>query len=51
VRVAAGTGEAAEFFLGTQDDIWDSQSDMFFARLGKNHNTCLENCPNRETKK
>ena len=45
-----GTGEAAESFLGTQGDIWDSQSDMFLALigavsalvlLGKHHNTLL----------
>jgi len=48
--VAVGTGEAAESFLGTQGDIWDSQSDMFLAligavsalvMLGKHHNTLL----------
>ena len=48
--VAVGTGEAAESFLGTQGDIWDSQSDMFLALigavsalvlLGKHHNTLL----------
>ena len=44
------TGEAAESFLGTQGDIWDSQSDMFLALigavsalvlLGKHHNALL----------
>ena len=28
------TGSAAEAFLGTQGDIWDTQSDMFFALIG-----------------
>ena len=28
------TGEAAEAFLGTQGDIWDTQWDMFVALLG-----------------
>jgi putative membrane protein len=32
--VAVATGEAAESFLGTQGDIWDSQSDMFLALIG-----------------
>lgn len=32
--VAAFTGEAAEAFLGTQGDPWDTQKDMFFAFLG-----------------
>lgn len=27
-------GESAEAFLGTQGDIWDTQSDMFLALLG-----------------
>lgn len=31
---AAATGEAAEAFLGTQGDVWDSQWDMFLALLG-----------------
>ena len=48
--VAVATGEAAESFLGTQGDVWDSQSDMFLALisavsalvlLGKHHNTLL----------
>ena len=33
-RVAIVTGSAAEAFLGTQGDIWDTQSDMFFALIG-----------------
>lgn len=32
--VALFTGEAAESFLGTQGDPWDTQADMFFAGLG-----------------
>ncbi len=28
------TGEAAEAFLGTQGDVWDTQWDMFLALLG-----------------
>lgn len=32
--VAVGTGEAAEAFLGTQGDVWDTQKDMAFALLG-----------------
>jgi len=32
--VAILTGESAEAFLGTQDYIWDTQSDMAMALLG-----------------
>jgi len=32
--VAAFTGEAAEAFLGTQGDPWDTQKDMFCALVG-----------------
>ncbi len=32
--VALATGAAAEAFLGTQGDPWDTQSDMFFAAIG-----------------
>lgn len=32
--VAIGTGEAAEAFLGTQGDVWDTQWDMFTALIG-----------------
>ena len=32
--VAVATGVAAEAFLGTQGDVWDSQSDMFLAFIG-----------------
>ena len=32
--VALATGEAAEAFLGTQGDVWDTQWDMFLALLG-----------------
>ncbi|MCB9904812.1 MAG: DUF2238 domain-containing protein [Planctomycetes bacterium] len=31
---AASTGEAAESFLGTQGDVWDTQWDMFLALIG-----------------
>lgn len=32
--VAVATGEAADAFLGTQGDVWDSQWDMFMALIG-----------------
>jgi putative membrane protein len=32
--VAIGTGTAADSFLGTQGDIWDTQWDMFLAFVG-----------------
>lgn len=32
--VAVGTGTAAEAFLGTQGDVWDTQWDMFLALCG-----------------
>lgn len=32
--VAKATGSAAEAFLGTQGDVWDTQWDMFMALLG-----------------
>ena len=32
--VALGTGEAADDFLGTQGDIWDTQWDMFLCTCG-----------------
>ncbi len=32
--VAAATGSAADDFLGTQGDPWDTQKDMFFAFVG-----------------
>lgn len=31
---AAATGTAAEAFLGTQGDVWDTQWDMFLALIG-----------------
>jgi putative membrane protein len=31
---ALALGQGAEAFLGTQGDVWDTQSDMFFAGLG-----------------
>ena len=32
--VAVVSGQSAEAFLGTQGDIWDTQSDMLFATIG-----------------
>jgi putative membrane protein len=32
--VAVATGEAAEAFLGTQGDVWDTQIDMLLALVG-----------------
>ncbi len=32
--VAIVSGQSAESFLGTQGDIWDTQSDMLFALIG-----------------
>jgi len=32
--VALASGGAAEAFLGTQGDVWDTQSDMFLALVG-----------------
>jgi putative membrane protein len=32
--VAVSTGTAAEAFLGTQGDVWDTQWDMFMALVG-----------------
>ena len=32
--VAITTGDSAEAFLGTQGDVWDTQSDMMFALIG-----------------
>lgn len=34
--VAVGTGTAADAFLGTQGDPWDTQWDMFLAFIGAN---------------
>jgi putative membrane protein len=31
---ALAGGESAEAFLGTQGDVWDTQSDMFMALIG-----------------
>ena len=48
---AMATGEAAEAFLGTQGDVWDSQKDMAWAgigaimallMLGKKHDSMLK---------
>lgn len=33
-RVAIGSGSAADAFLGTQGDVWDTQWDMFLALFG-----------------
>jgi putative membrane protein len=32
--VAIVSGDSADAFLGTQGDVWDTQSDMFYALLG-----------------
>jgi putative membrane protein len=32
--VALAFGQGAEDFLGTQGDVWDTQSDMFYALIG-----------------
>jgi putative membrane protein len=32
--VSAGTGAAADAFLGTQGDVWDPQKDMALAFVG-----------------
>lgn len=32
--VAITSGQSAEAFLGTQGDVWDTQSDMLFALIG-----------------
>ena len=32
--VSLATGEGGDSFLGTQGDIWDTQSDMLFATIG-----------------
>jgi putative membrane protein len=32
--VSISTGDKGDAFLGTQDDIWDTQSDMLFATIG-----------------
>ena len=32
--VAVTSGQSAEAFLGTQGDVWDTQSDMLFALIG-----------------
>lgn len=32
--VSLATGEGGDAFLGTQGDIWDTQSDMLFATIG-----------------
>ncbi len=54
--VALATGEAAEAFLGTQGDVWDTQWDMMLAWLGamasllllsRTHDRALEKLPAR----
>ena len=32
--VSLCTGEGGDAFLGTQGDVWDTQSDMLFATIG-----------------
>ena len=32
--VSIATGDQGDSFLGTQGDIWDTQSDMLFATMG-----------------
>jgi putative membrane protein len=32
--VAISSGQSADSFLGTQGDVWDTQSDMLFAMIG-----------------
>lgn len=32
--VALALGQGADEFLGTQGDVWDTQSDMLFALIG-----------------
>ena len=32
--MALALGQGADEFLGTQGDVWDTQSDMFFALIG-----------------
>lgn len=32
--VSIGTGDGGDAFLGTQGDVWDTQSDMLFATIG-----------------
>jgi len=32
--VAVMSGQSSEAFLGTQGDVWDTQSDMLFALIG-----------------
>jgi putative membrane protein len=52
--VAVASGSAADAFLGTQGDVWDTQWDMFFAfcgailallTLSKYHDKRLKNIP------
>jgi putative membrane protein len=52
--VAVASGSAADAFLGTQGDVWDTQWDMFFAfcgailallTLSKYHDKQLKNIP------
>jgi putative membrane protein len=33
-RTSVMSGSAADAFLGTQGDVWDTQLDMFFALVG-----------------
>jgi putative membrane protein len=52
--VAVASGSAADAFLGTQGDVWDTQWDMFFAfcgailallTLSRYHDKQLKNIP------
>lgn len=47
--VAIASGTAAEAFLGTQGDIWDTQWDMFVALIGAIcAQTILKDCHNQQ---
>lgn len=57
--VALATGSGADAFLGTQGDIWDTQSDMFMALIGsivalatlsKLHDRQLQSLPPQRTR-
>ncbi len=53
--VAKATGKAAEAFLGTQGDVWDTQWDMTFALIGASFSIlflgrCHDKLLNREKK-
>jgi putative membrane protein len=57
--VALATGSAADAFLGTQGDVWDTQSDMALAllgalvsltTLGRAHDEMLKQVPRPQTR-